>query len=176
MRIFKIEKTDTLYIVTWRHSSMIVVKYFIVLMFCAILCLFAIGTVFEDTLGAVSAMLLALGGGAYVLGHIANDFFGRTTLVLDENGLESTWTCLSFKQEKQITLDEIRRFDKQGFCGKPTRWHRRLYVICNGKNIGFLTPAGFNTPSRGELDILCDQLNVFLNELKTTEEPEEHCS
>ena len=176
MRIFKIEKTDTQYIVTWRHFSVISFNIIMLLMVGAFFCFVAIVDALAGNLVAVLCLLLVLVCGKFVLGYIAKNYFGTTTLVLDENGLKSIWTWLSFKREKRIALDEIRCFDMQAYCGKPTRWHRRLYVICNGKNIGFLTTAGFNTGAAGELDALCDQLNVFLDELTSIEEPEEHYS
>jgi len=176
MRVFKIEITDTQYIVTWRHFSVISINIIMLFMLGAFLWFVAIVGALAGDLRAVLCILVVLVCGKFVLGYIAKNYFGATTLVLDENGLESTWTWLSFKREKRIALDEIRRFDKQGRSGKATRWHRWLYVICNGKNIEFLTTAGFNTGAAGELDVLCNQLNDFLDELTSIEEPEEYCS
>ena len=174
MRVFKIEKTDTQYIVTWRNFSVVSFNFIMVLMAGTLPCLAAIVGALAGDLRAVLCLLVVLVCGKFVLGYIAKNYFGATTLVLDENGLESTWTWLSFKREKRIALDEIRRFDKQGRSGKATRWHRWLYVICNGKNVGFNTTAGFNAKSAGELDVLCNQLNDFLDELTSIEEPAGH--
>ena len=96
---------------------------------------------------------------------IANMLFGKTRLVLDENGFESLWTCLSIKREKHFELDNIQRFE--------TKVHRRskggptysLQVVLQGNSTNFTAPA-----DEKELNSLCKQLNAFLNVLKTGEE------
>jgi hypothetical protein len=126
----------------------------------------------EDILYGILLALICWGGWFYAFGKVLNVFFGKTEFVLDGNGLESTWTCLSIRQKKKIALCEIRCFDKYGvygktvMIGKAARWHRLLYVVCNDRRVSFLTPAGFLTVSGKELDDLCDQLNAFLETLK----------
>jgi len=128
----------------------------------------------EDLLYGILLALICWGGWFLALGKIVNAFFGNTRFVLDKNGLETTWTCLSFKQEKRISIGKICRFDchrkVMGLHGKAARWHRWLYVVCDNNKVSFLTPAGFLTQSSKELDDLCNQLNAFLKTLKQTGE------
>jgi len=167
MQTFNIEKNETQCVVTWRHHSGIVVKWLIFLVFWSFFCLIPLDILLNgDILYGISLALVGWGGWFFVLGKIVNAFFGKTRFMLDSNGLESTWTCLSLKLEKRITLNELRCFSTQVNCGKATRWHRRLYVVCYTTDVGYLTTAGFLTQSSKELDDLCKQLNAFLETLK----------
>ena len=178
MRTFKIEKTDTQCVVTWRHyPTFLVFKWSMFLVLWSFLCIFPLDMMLnEDVLHGILSALIVWGFWFYALGLIINAFFGETRFVLNENGLESTWTCLSLKQEKQIALCEIRCFDKYGvfgktvFYGKAARWHRPLYVVCNDRRVSFRTTNGFLTVSGKELDDLCDQLNAFLETLKAQDQ------
>ena len=179
MPIFKIEKTEAQFIVSWRHYSPLTIYSCILFVLGMFICPLGFYQLFETNVWlGVFGLLLILGSIRYVVKYIVeyiiNNYFGRTMLVLDDNGLKSTWTFFSFQREQWIVLDKICRFDRQdyqaGYYGKATRWHRWLYVICTDKNIGFLTSAGLRDWSRGELNSLCVQLNDFLNELTSIEE------
>jgi len=119
--------------------------------------------------GGIAEFLFALligGMSFWVLVLVIDGLFGKTRLVLNENGLESTWTCLSLKRKKQIDLTKIRRFEKIIHYGKWGRWHCQFRVLCNGLNTNFIAPAGRLTSASKELDDVCEQLNAFLKTLK----------
>ena len=171
MRTFKIEQTETQYVVTWRHFHSIVFKWIMAVVLLGPLGLFITASAIAE--GDIWAILLALA----LLGllfwaffaRVVNVLFGKTAFILDKNGLETIWTCLSVKREKWIDLTEIRYFEKRMSYGKWGRWYCQLRVVCNGSNADFIAPAGFLTSASKELDDVCNQLNVFLATLKEPE-------
>lgn len=89
--------------------------------------------------------------------------FGKCRVVLNENGLESSWTGLVSNKEHRVSLADIRLFQRitRSHKGRASHW---LQAVCQGKNknIDYSSRGG-----RKEIDDLCDQLNAFLVKLKT---------
>ena len=105
------------------------------------------------------------------LAVIINMLFGKTLFILDENGLDKVWTCLSFKRVKHFDLADIRRFETKA----NKDWE-------NGKtNFSFqvVLQAGYTDfyiyfdAEKEDLNNLCRQLNGFLKTLKTDNATEE---
>ncbi|MDR0328338.1 MAG: hypothetical protein LBI05_08595 [Planctomycetaceae bacterium] len=167
MKTFKIETTDSQCTVTWRHYSGIVLKWILFVVLWGFFCLMITEQAFDGDPYVIFGAFVFWGGWFYAWGLIGNALFGKTTLILNDTGLKTTWTCLSFKREKQIDLNTIRCFDKIGISTKLGRWYCKLRVVGNGRNVHyFLAPAGFLTPANKELDAACDQLNIYLKMLK----------
>ena len=167
MSTFKIEQTDSQCVVTWRHISCAVIPLLIfftawtagsVFFTCMALFVEQDFHVFLFTLPflAISFILFAV---------IANMLFGKTRLVLDENGFESDWTCLSIKREKHVELADIRRFETKVHRSRKGGPTYSLQVVLQERSTNFTAPA-----DEKELNSLCKQLNVFLNVLKTGSE------
>ena len=82
-----------------------------------------------------------------------NMLFGKTRLVLDVAGLESSWTCLFIQRGKWIDLTEIREFKHIVHVDA----HRRvssvqIRVICRERNVNYYCfPSGVE-----EMDDLCE--------------------
>ena len=163
MQAFTIEQTDLQCVVTWRYYSKIVV-------YAIICCLvtFPIGNLLfvavHEMFGEHKLFLFLLllpfwifwFVGLVIVAHI---LFGKTRLVLGEDGLKTTYTCLWFERNEQIELDEIRLF--------VSLFQRRsfrlttgcLRVVCQNREVDF-------SPPETKIDDLCIQLNIVLRTLQ----------
>jgi len=165
MRPFKIEKTETQYIVTWQYYSLAV--FFVLFIVLAGL---TVGGIFFAHWAFVQREFLAIpfalaiwGFMLLILASIVHSLFGKTEFILDENGFNITYTCLIHKHEKKFDIAIIRHFEKyirRSRRGQPSYWFR---VVCHddhsSKTLGC-------SATNEELDDLCAQLNIFLGTLK----------
>jgi len=164
MKTFKIEQDKTQCIVTWRHLNFIVV----------ILLLFFVGW----TAGCATLVyallvkqelfvfLFALPFWAFWCGlfaWVAHILFGKTRFVLDEDGLETVYTCLFIKLENWFDLDDIRRFETKVFESRKGNRSYSLRIVLQGSDTSYSMPAGEDALNR-----LCKQLNAFLDHLAGT--------
>ena len=172
MRTFKVEQSEAQCVVTWRHypSWVVLIKRLMLVVVLPLFGLIAIAN-FDEHGGIewILAALMVLGFWFLGFALIANDLFGKTRFVLNENGLTTTWTCRFLKREKRIALTKIRHFEKQNSYCKAGRWSCHFCVVCGGSNINFLAPAGRFTSASKELDDVCNSLNAFLETLKEPE-------
>ena len=158
MQAFKIEKTDSQCVVTWRYYNREVFVGFIILA--------------GLTIGMTFLFSLPLWGLAlFFIALIVHTWSGKTTIVLDAEGLHSTYTNLiRSKHDKRMDLTDIRRFEKQIRYnhGKlsSTQYTYLLRAVCqndrSSKSFGALATEDLAK----ELDDVCDQLNIFLGTLK----------
>ena len=162
MRTFKIDKTETQCVVTWRHWRF---RDIPLLLFFALLTVACVALTRDgfDGWGEILAAWTIWSG---IFVWVANTLFGKTRLVLDEDGLETVWTCLTIKREKNFDLADIRRFETEVRRRKKSTTYLLRVVLQEDGN-------EFRCPSRRtELDNLCEQLNAFLKILKTGTAPE----
>ena len=164
MQTFKIEKTDSQCVVTWRHFSA-VFPLFSLFIGLGILCAFVIRFVCVP-LELPDILFALLSCGLLLLPFLVvsiNILFGKTKLVLGENGLTSTFTSPILKHEKRIDLIEIRCFEKIVCYAGGILVSCSFHAVCQSRNVRFNLPSKDCTK---ELDDLCNQLNVFLETLK----------
>jgi hypothetical protein len=165
MRTFHIEKTDSQYVVTWRHFTVIAFNSLMLIVFSPLLCIIALDNVLNGENFAIDlvGLVVLIGLGLWIFAVAVNGFFGKTRLVLNEHGVEIIWSCLFLISRRWINLPDIRQFKKIG----EAKWYSRLRVVWNNRNADYITPAGFLTPKASKkLDTLCDELNAFLEMLK----------
>ena len=159
MQTFKIEKTDSQCVVSWRYYTFdaCVLAGFMVFagIFVSIVMLVLVTPIL---------VALPLGGLWSLLSFVVmcHTLFGNTKIVIDESGLVSAYTCLILKREKRIDLAKIRCFEKIDRRLK-SRLSYSLRAACQGGDIDFSLPT---KDFEKELDDLCNQLNVFLGTLK----------
>jgi len=152
MRTFKIEKTDSQCVVTWRHYNS---DTFFGFIFLAVLA-FGIAWLAQLPLWGLVILLLALAV------HI---WSGKTKIVLGTGGFHSTYTNLIRKHVQRFDLADIRQFEKQMVSFRTDTYFLRVDWQ-GGK-------ANFHLPTKTlpeELDKLCEQLNAFLETLKQSRE------
>ena len=179
MQTFKIEKTDSQCVVTWRHYTRLgVFVMFSGLAFMAI----PLVTLTPHALHALIVFCAALSIWIFWLlsfAFVVHMLFGETQFVLDEDGLNAIYTCLTFESEKRFALTEIRRFEKdirwrknRDTCLLRVSFHeesdnsmKSFRLHTNGsKSKSFCLPVKGGIED--ELDVLCEQLNAFLETLK----------
>jgi hypothetical protein len=160
MQTFQIEKTDSQCVVTRQHFSGGIIIVFIVL------AALTVGNVFMLYLFLVQQKLYALfvipalgGLWLFMLLLILDSLYGNTLIVLGENGLETTYTCLRYKSQKRIELTKLCRFEKQVTRHKNNISYYLRIVSQKHTDDIILT-------SKQEMNNLCDQLNIFLGTLK----------
>jgi len=178
MQTFKIEKTETQCVVTWRHYTHgVFVVFFVLAVLTVPMVIFTL-----QIPHALVAFFVALP--LWIMWFILftstiHTLFGQTQFVLDEEGLNTIYTCLKFKSEKRFALAEIRRFEKEAHRSKNRDSHSlrvvhqedndntmksfRLHTN-GGESKSFVLPV--KDGIENELDTLCDQLNIFLGTLK----------
>jgi len=168
MQTFNVEKTDSQCVVTWRHFSLDVIVLLAFFAFWTgmlgfMTCMVLAHQRFEILLFLLPFWAVAFGLFAWV----ANMLFGKTRFVLDKDGLETTWTCLSIRRERQFDLADIRRFETKVRHGNKGRRFYSLQIVLQSGNANFSAPAVEST-----FDDLCKQLNDFLHALKTGDAPD----
>jgi hypothetical protein len=160
MPTFNIEKTDSQYVVTWRHFSVVIIFLFVFLLFWTYICVSTVHAIINKQ--QFGLILFALPFWAFwivIFGLIVNMLFGETRFILDKTGLESTWTCLAIKRAIRIELHKIQRFERLAYRnGIESHF---LRVVCKRNNVDVSTLAWDK-----EVYALCDQLNIFLGTLK----------
>ena len=164
MQSVTIEQTDSQCVATWRYFCLSLVIFFILLagVIAGIVYLCYLAFTRQELIGLVIALGFTLplcGVGALLLAVIAHMLYGKTRFVLDENGLESVYTCFQFKIKERIVLADIRRFEKYVRQRPKGGSTTLLRVICRHKEVDFTPPAG-------EIDNLCNRFNIFLGTLK----------
>jgi len=171
MRTFKIEKTDTQCVATWRWRDYGMAFFMIINLatLTGVMALIAYLTLMQSV-GLFSASVHAcsyvvIGLLSFVL--LTHNLFGETKFVLNKNGFKRTYTCRLFTFEKQIGLTDIRHFEKKIRSRGKRQSIYYLWVICqeDSASKSFL-------PAVREPDDLCDQLNAFLETLKENESRE----
>jgi len=173
MQTFKIEKNDTQCVVSWRYSGGCSILFCIVWLAgwtvgCVMLAQSAPFFVKQSPivfpLFASIFYLLWFAGLALLL----NTLFGKTRIVLDETGLESTWTFLFIKRKRGVELENIRWFERFDVESREPGYSvtSQFRAVCQKKNSNYYgLPA-----SEEEVDALCEQLNAFLETLKQSGE------
>jgi len=173
MLTFNIEQTDSQCIVTWRHTKGSLFFMFIWLAIWSVGCGFSIHLVFvkKEGLFVFLAALLLWTLWFVGLAVIINMLFGKTLFILDENGFDKVWTCLSFKRVKHFDLADIRRFETKA--NKDWDSGKTNFSLEVALHVGY---ADFNIyfyAEKEDLNNLCRQLNGFLKTLKTVDATEE---
>ncbi|MCL2709524.1 MAG: hypothetical protein FWE95_01475 [Planctomycetaceae bacterium] len=168
MQTFNIEKTDSQWEVTWRYFSLDVIVSLAFFAFWTgmlglMTCMVLVHQRFEFLLFLLPFWAVVFGLFAWV----ANILFGKTRFVLDKDGLETEWTCLSIRRERRFDLADIRRFETKVRHGNKGRRTYSLQIVLRLDNANFSAPTGEST-----FDDLCKQLNDFLHTLKTGDAPD----
>jgi hypothetical protein len=184
MRNFTIEKTDSQCIVTWYFYSLVVVVLFILLAGLTVGSVFFTHVMFVQQQFQAIPFVLAFWGFWFLI-FVATDhyLFGKTMFVLNEEGLNTKYTCLMFKSEKRFALAGIRFFVTEIRRHTSRRGNvsysyllqvvqatheddnaMKSFRLHTSKNKSFSLP-----PNVGENEVndLCNQLNVCLKALKT---------
>jgi len=170
MQTFKIKKTGSQCTVTWRHLNYIAVFLLVFFTGWTVGCATLVYAVFIKQ--ELFVFLFALPFLAFWFGlftWVAHILFGKTRFVLDEDGLETVYTCLFFRRGKHFDLADIRRFETKVFESNKGRRTYSLRVVLQGSDTSYSIPADEN-----ELNRLCKQLNDFLNLLAGTPETAEY--
>jgi len=171
MQTFKIEQTDTQCIVTWRHNPhvVVIVLWIIILAYVSpILPVFAHQIFVQH---AFFIILIAIPFGIIwllLLMTIAHGLFGKTQFVLNRDGLDATYTCLTIRSYKWFSLIDICCFEKV-IHGRGCDY-LRVVGLDDIASMSFRLPFARNLSdkmARKELDDLCNHLNAFLEMLKT---------
>ena len=163
MSTFNIEQTDSQCAVTWRHFSCAAIPLLFFFTVWTAGCGFMTSVALVQQQFEVLLFMLPFWAISFVLlVLITNMLFGKTQLVLDENGFESQWACLSIKREKRFELDNVRRFETKVHRSRKGGPTYSLQVTLQGSSANFTAPA-----DEKELNSLCKQLNAFLNLIKT---------
>ena len=157
MRTFKIEKTDTQCVVTWRYYSDAVFVWFLLLAALTVW----LAWITQLPLWGLAILFLTLA---------VHTWSGKTKLTLDAEGLLSTYTNLIRKREKRFALTDIRRFEKQVrySTGKlsSSQYTYLLRMVCQNDRAS----QSFGIPQKEfleeELDDPCNQLNIFMGTLR----------
>ena len=167
MPTFHIEKTDSQYVVSWRYFTR---RSFVVLF--AVLAAFTIFEVFFLHLAFIqqepTAIYLVLGFGflwIIIFFVLLNALFGESKIVLDIEGLETSYTCLWYKRNKRRELADVRRFETIIIRQKGGATHR-LRIVCQKKNVEFNFPEQLSKELGILRDQISDQLNIILGTLK----------
>ena len=175
MQTFQVEKTESSYIVTWRHFSATMISCVFIIVVLFPLCFLGTVNLFHGK--NVSLFILAVFWGIWLwsFGWLLNILFGKTRFVLDCDGLKAIWTCFLIKQKKQIDINDIHCFKREDYPrnhGKSVRkqgnWATRIRVACQDDYfVDYVVPIGItNVRARKELDNICVQLNAFVENLK----------
>jgi hypothetical protein len=173
MQTFKIEKTDSQCVVTWNHFSYIA--------FAAIGGFLIFGVVFSEGRATYVQEEVAAGKFPVIVGIIAavlvwgfelfifmifiHVLFGKTKFVLNEDGLDATYTCLLVNRKKWFDLDEIHSFEKKIHFHPKNQSYFSLRVACQDDNASqtFCLATRITTEAlEKEIGDLCKQLNAFL--------------
>jgi len=164
MQTFKIEQTETQFVVTWRHFSkyafrvwLVGLTSWLVIFISLVLVTFGENASFIFLLTSPIWLMLLLAFPWFV--HV---LYGKTRLVLDSGGLETIYTCLCLERKKRIDLAAIHRFEKPALPNSVDMWLCVLRLIGIKKNVNITFPSELAQ----ELDALCNQLNAFLAILK----------
>ena len=167
MQTFKIEKNETQCVVTWRYFSVFVLAVF-TFAFCVALA-FLWGALFFDWKLIVMFIAGLLFSAIWLIAFLVM-WFWKVRLVLDETGLELRQTFFSIEYKRQISLADIRLFERYiPRSSKGGQSSDKLRVVCGGNNDVYLNAPGSDTYE------LCRQLNAFLIKLKTANGINEEC-
>ena len=164
MQTFKIEKTETQCVVTWRNFPLL----FVLITFLAFPVFFGVFLLPEQRFADFAVMCgvsLLFSTPFFVIFLCL--WFWKGRLVLDETGLESLSTFFAIESKKRVRLDELRLFKKEISRGSKGSTSSKLRAVCQGSNVDFITLGA----SQKEINDLCEQLNALLNRLKTAGVP-----
>jgi len=175
MQTFKIEKNDTQCVVAWRYSGGCQIFFMVFwLAFWTVGCVMLVHAVFVAKLEDPILPLFALPFWFFWfvgLALLLNTLFGKTRIVLNETGLESTWICLFIKRKRGVELENIRWFERFDVESEEpgSSVTTQFRAVCQKKNANY-----YDLPAREEeVDALCEQLNAFLETLKVERHPRE---
>jgi len=164
VKTFNIEKTDTQCVVTWRLFAPDAIFMLIPLvgMTAAGVLILYTGIV-QREIKVILFSLPVWGLYLFLFTVIVHTLVGKTKFVLDENGLDTIYTCLMFKWERQFNLAEIRHFEKNIIRRPKGGKSYSLRVDWLDDEAAFSLPTNVLVE---ELDDLCGQLNGYLAILK----------
>ena len=165
MQTFKIEKNETQCVVTWRHFHITALFGLIVLAGVTVAGVFILHTgLIQREIIVILFSLPVWGLWLFMFVAIVHTLFGKTTFVLNKNGLDTVFACLVFEREKQFDLADIFHFEKHfvRYTGRQPVYAIRVVFQNDQTSKHFLVPI---VPVK-DLDDLCNQLNAFLETLK----------
>lgn len=163
MQTFHVEKTDSQYIVSWGYFTYGIIFGFLVLIGLAFSCLWLLHLAFVQQIFAVGLLAITLCGVWFLmLVGVLNTLFGSIKIILDEEGLETRYSCLWINRKKRIDLAEIRRFEAHALRHNRGQVHR-LRIVRQKNHDELSLPPKY---VKKELEGLCNQLNVLLGVFK----------
>ena len=171
-RTFQVEESDSSYIVTWRHFSATILFAIFALVILSPVCFLGM---FVGKIEATTLFILIFVWWLWfrIFGSLLNALFGKTRFVLDSEGLTATWTCLLFKQNIRIDINDIDYFKREDYPRrwkherKQRNWVTRIRVVCNKGYFDYVVPISIvNVSAQKELDDICVQLNAFIEHFK----------
>ena len=174
MQTFKIEKTKTQCVVTWRQYSHAFLILLIPFAYLTIPCVIFVYQIFVQRAFFVIVLAIPM----WIIGLlsftlITHMLFGKMEFVLNDDGLDTTYTCLTIKWKKWFNLVELHCFEKKFRDRRTVGSSYSLRVVCQDDK----TSQSFSLPPKylsrkkevKEIDNLCEQLNAFLETLKAQE-------
>jgi hypothetical protein len=178
VQTFQIEETDSSYSVTWRHFSATVISYIFIVALLSLFCFLGTAKLVNKMEPNMLCFMIAIWTlWICYFGGLLNTLFGKTKFVLDNEGLEATWTCLLYKQKTRIDINNIDHFKREDYPRKRKHerkagnWATRIRVVCNKGYFDYVVPISIiNAIAQKEFDDMCDQLNVCLISLKPEEQ------